>query len=72
MIKTYQNLSVATAGTALLLGMGAGFLSSLTPDINGCNLSPDNAGCVLNRPIDIQRSAETASEETLSFGENEE
>ncbi len=55
-----------------MLGMGAGFLSSLTPDINGCNLSPDNAGCVLNRPIDIQRSAERASEETLNFRENEE
>ena len=72
MIKTHQNLSIATAGTALLLGMVAGLLSGLAPDPNGCNLSPDNAGCVLNRPIDIQRSAATASEETLNFGENEE
>ena len=30
-------------------------LAALKPDPNGCSVSPDNAGCVLNRPVDLDK-----------------
>lgn len=31
-------------------------------DVNGCLVSPDNRGCVMNRPIDEQRRMAAESE----------
>ena len=30
-------------------------LAALKSDANGCSVSPDNAGCVLNRPVDLDK-----------------
>ena len=41
-------------------------LLDTSEDTNGCSVSPDNNGCVMNRPIDEQRRAAT-----LGFVEDE-
>ena len=35
----------------------ASIMASSIEDPNGCTVSPDNQGCKLNRPIDLEREA---------------
>jgi|GEM_PF-5285420 hypothetical protein len=52
----------------ILLGVCiSGFVSILyfnQSDPQGCQVSPDNSGCVLNRPVDIQRQQEIADRQS--------
>jgi hypothetical protein len=38
-------------------------------DANGCLVSPDNRGCVMNRPIDVQRRMAAESENIWEYPE---
>jgi hypothetical protein len=64
MTNAYQNL-VATiaftlASTVLGLFTVVSVLAALEKDPHGCNHSPNNAGCEMNRPIDQQKRGEVA------------
>ncbi len=53
---------------AMLLGIFiSGFVSIICfqqSDPHGCQVSPDNSGCVLNRPVDIKRQQEKADRQS--------
>ncbi len=52
-----DNLFMAGCLIFLSLTGSVSILAALKSDPNGCNVSPDNAQCVLNRPIDLEKQA---------------
>lgn len=58
MSNVYQN--IFTAGAFAVVGAISmvSVFAALKADANGCHLSPDNAGCVMTRPIDMERNQE--------------
>ncbi len=69
----FSNLSrISLSTVTLFLGIGmSGFVSVLSvsqSDPQGCNVSPDNSGCILNRPVDIERrQKQSQSQDILLF-----
>lgn len=59
MTDVYQN--ILTFGAFAVVGAVSmvSVFAALKADANGCHFSPDNAGCVMTRPIDIERNQET-------------
>ena len=41
---------------AIMMGY-ATIMAASIDDRNGCSISPDNKGCTLNRPVDLERQA---------------
>ncbi len=60
LILTFSVITV-TSGGVLLSVMGA-----QVSDPNGCAISPDNIGCEMNRPFDVQES-DADSDENINF-----
>ena len=73
----FSNLSrISLSTVTLFLGIGmSGFVSVLSvsqADPEGCNVSPDNSGCILNRPVDIERrQKQSQSQDILLFESTE-
>ncbi|MBP0029451.1 hypothetical protein [Roseofilum sp. Guam] len=80
MESIYEKISISAASLTLGLIMVSTTVELVKVDFdpNGCSISPDNAGCVLNRPIDQQRRAElgiteeSEIEELKAFASEEE
>lgn len=77
MMNYSSNLSrINLSSVALCLGIGiSGFVSVLSvaqADPQGCNVSPDNSGCILNRPIDIERRQQQNQSQDFLFVERDE
>jgi len=60
MESIYEKISISAATLTLGLIMVSTTVELVksSADPKGCSISPDNAGCLLNRPIDQQRRAE--------------
>ncbi len=74
MMNYSSNLSrINLSSVALCLGIGiSGFVSVLSvaqSDPQGCNVSPDNSGCILNRPVDIERRQQQSESQDFVFVE---
>ena len=52
-----ENLFIAGFIIFLSFTSSASILAALKSDPNGCTVSPDNAQCALNRPIDLKKQA---------------
>jgi hypothetical protein len=61
-MNSLTNISqnIFTAGIFTIVGAisTVSIFAALKADANGCHLSPDNAGCEMTRPIDIERNKE--------------
>ena len=71
----FSNLSrISLSTVTLFLGIGmSGFVSVLSvsqADPEGCNVSPDNSGCILNRPVDIERQQQYNQSQDILFFES--
>lgn len=55
----FQGLFAVAALSFIGLVTFASVLAALKDDAKGCTFSPDNAGCVLNRPFDRNKLQNT-------------
>lgn len=55
----FQGLLAVASLSFLGLVTFASILAALKEDAKGCTFSPDNAGCVLNRPFDREKMQKT-------------
>ncbi|MCU0537158.1 MAG: hypothetical protein MUD14_25005 [Hydrococcus sp. Prado102] len=59
MTIVFQGLFAVAALSFLGLVTFATILAALKDDTKGCTFSPDNSGCVLNRPFDREKMHQT-------------
>jgi hypothetical protein len=67
----YEKVTVSVAGLFLGVFTVATGLQMVYAqnDVDGCLVSPDNRGCFMNRPIDVQRRAALNVEEEWNYQE---
>jgi hypothetical protein len=59
MTIVFQSLVAVASLSFIGLVTFASVLAALKEDTKGCAFSPDNSGCLLNRPIDQKKQSAT-------------
>lgn len=60
MSRSSSSFQIHCISITIFLGICVSALSFNQSDPKGCIVSPDNSGCILNRPVDIEKESEKA------------